>query len=128
MNPKDKIGSRKINFHLIPCEVLGEVSLAMLEGAKKYGQANWRKIGVQYSVYYDACLRHLMAWFEGEDIDPDSGLSHITKAIAGLIILRDSMFIGNAIDDRPPKLKEGWVKEMNKKAEEIINKHGSNIN
>ena len=122
-NPKDIISIKKIPFNLIPKNVLAEVSLAFLEGSRKYRAYNWRVAGVRSSVYLDALDRHLGAWLNGEDIDPDSGLSHIVKAIACLIILRDSMMIGNLNDDRPPSLKNGWVQELNKKAGEIIDKY-----
>ena len=122
-NPKDAVGTKKVPFSVISVPVLGEVGLAMLEGARKYGRHNYREAGVRASVYYDAMLRHMGAFWEGEDIDPDSGLSHVTKAIAGLMVLRDSMIKGNWVDDRPPKVKDGWVQELNKKAEEIIEKY-----
>jgi len=122
-NPKDAVGTKKVPFSVISVPVLGEVGLAMLEGARKYGRHNYRISGVRASVYYDAMLRHMGAFWEGEDIDPDSGLSHVTKAIAGLMVLRDSMIKGNWVDDRPPKVKDGWVQELNKKAEEIIEKY-----
>jgi hypothetical protein len=123
-NPKDAVGIKKAPVSTVPSQVTLEVGLALLEGARKYGRHNYRIAGVRASVYYDAVVgRHLAAWWEGEDIDPDSGLSHITKAIAGLVVLRDSMFIGNWVDDRPPKLKSGWVAELNKKAAEIIEKY-----
>src|SRR5271169_145688 len=126
-NPKDGIGIKKVPFSTIPGPVLGEIGLALFEGARKYRRHNYRVAGVRASVYYDACLRHLMAWWEGENLDPDSGLSHVTKAIAGLCVLRDSMLIGNWNDDRPPKIKEGWVQEMNKKAGEIIEKYPNGL-
>lgn len=122
-NPKDAVGIKKVPFSTVPAKIIAEIGLALLEGARKYGRHNYRAIGVRASVYYDASLRHLSAWWEGEDIDPDSGLSHITKAIAGLVVLKDSMEIGNWADDRPPKIKHGWVQELNKKAEEIISKY-----
>ena len=52
------------------------------EGARKYGRHNYRVIGVRGSVYYDATLRHVTAWWEGEDLDPERGINHISKAIA----------------------------------------------
>jgi len=122
-NPKDAVGTNKVPFSVLSLPVLAEVGLAMLEGARKYGRHNYREAGVRGSVYFDATFRHLGAWWEGEDIDPDSGLSHITKAIAGLTVLRDSMISENWVDDRPPKVKKEWVKELNKKAEEIIKKY-----
>lgn len=122
-NPKDACGTKKVPFSLIPENVIAEIGLAFLEGSRKYGANNWRVDGVRASVYLDALRRHLGAWQNGEDIDPDSGLSHLVKAMACLIILRDSMAYGNMVDDRPPKLKEGWVQELNKKAAEIIEKY-----
>src|SRR3990167_8047416 len=122
-NPKDSVGIKKVPFSTVPAEVIAEIGLAMLEGARKYGRHNYRIIGVKASVYYDAALRHLTSWFEGQDIDPDSGLSHITKALACLTVLRDGMIIGNWVDDRPPSLDENWIKELNSKAEEIIERY-----
>lgn len=123
-NPKDAIGCKKVPIHVIPFQVLNEVGLALLEGALKYGAYNWRIAGVRASIYFDAQVgRHLSAWLEGEDIDKASNINHITKAIAGLIVLRDSMIQGNWVDDRPPKGKQGWIDELNKKAEELIAKY-----
>lgn len=102
-NPKEAIGQSKPSLHHVPPRVLLEIAQAMMEGSKKYGIYNYRKAGVHFSTYYSSTFRHLISWFEGEDIDPDSGLNHVTKAIAGLIVLRDSMIEGNFFDDRPNK-------------------------
>ncbi len=122
-NPKDAVGVKKVPMSVVPCGPLMEIGLAMLEGARKYSRHNYRSAGVRASVYYDAALRHLMDWYEGTDIDPDSGLNHITKALATLVVLRDSMIKGNWTDDRPPKMEEGWLQELNQKAAEIIEKY-----
>lgn len=122
-NPKDAVGTRKVPFSTIPLPVLGEIGLGMLEGARKYSRHNYRVAGVRASVYFDATWRHLGAWWEGQDIDPASGISHVSKAIAGLIVLRDSMMQENWVDDRPPKTKnQNWVDDQNSKASEIIDK------
>ncbi len=99
-----------------------ELGVAMQEGAAKYGRHNYRVIGVRSSVYYDAAMRHLMAWWEGEDIDPDSGLSHVIKAVASLTVLRDAMMQGCNNDDRPPKSKP-WLAELNLKSETLCEKY-----
>lgn len=122
-NPKDSVGTKKVPFSTVSAPVIAEIGLAMLEGSRKYGRHNYRAIGVRGSVYYDACLRHLTQWWEGEDIDPDSGLSHITKALACLVVLRDAMILDKCVDDRPPKTKQGWVADLNKRAAEIIEKY-----
>ena len=104
-NPKDIIGIRKAPMSVVPANVLAEIGVGLLEGATKYGRHNYRVIGVRASVYYDAAMRHLMAWWEGEDIDSDPGsarLNHITKAITSLVVLRDAMMQEMLDDDRPP--------------------------
>ena len=123
-NPKDSIGIKKVSLSVLPAQVLMEIGLALMEGGRKYGVSNYRVAGVRASVYYDASMRHLMSWWEGQDIDPDSGLSHVTKAIAGLTVLRDSMLNDMCNDDRPPKVKNlEFICDYNKKAEEIIEKY-----
>lgn len=122
-NPKDSVGIKKVPFSTVPAPVIAEVGLAMLEGGRKYGRHNYRAIGIRASVYYDACLRHLTAWWEGENIDPDSGLSHLTKAIACLVVMKDAINLEKWSDDRPPKYPEGWAKELNERAKEIIEKY-----
>jgi hypothetical protein len=126
-NPKDSVGIKKVPMSVVSAPVIMEIGLAMMEGARKYGRHNYRVAGVRASVYYDAAMRHLMAWWEGEDIDPDSGLSHVTKALACLTVIRDSMLLGNWKDDRPPKHKDGWVQRYNSLAEEIINKYPDSL-
>ena len=121
-NPKDAVGVRKAPMSTVPSAVAMEIGLAMLEGGRKYGRHNYRAIGVRASVYYDAAMRHLMAWWEGEDIDPDSGLSHITKALSTLVVLRDAMINDKVFDDRPPPLPAGWLQALNVKAGEIIDR------
>lgn len=103
-NPKDNIGIKKWRqYCTIPTPVLWELGVAMLEGAMKYGRHNYRVAGVKASVYVDAAKGHIDSYWEGEDTDPDSGLHHITKAIASLVVLRDAMIQGMYKDDRPPK-------------------------
>jgi hypothetical protein len=122
-NPKDAVGTGKVPFSTIPAAVMAEVGLAMLEGARKYGRHNYRVAGVRASVYYDALLRHITSWWEGEDIDRDSGLSHIVKAIACLVVLRDSQMQENWVDDRPPPTPKDWQVKLNEKAKEILEKY-----
>src|SRR3990167_7386743 len=120
-NPKDAVGIKKVPLSTVSGPVLMEIGLGMLEGACKYGRHNYREDGVRASVYYDASIRHLFAWWEGEDIDLDSGINHIGKEMSCLSVLRDAMFQDKMRDDRPIKNKNPrWVQEMNKKAGEIL--------
>ena len=121
-NPKDAIGISKAPMSTVSAAVLMEVGVAMLEGASKYGRHNYRAAGVRASVYYDALMRHAMSWWEGEDLDPDSGMSHITKAIATLVVLRDAMIQGKFTDDRPPR-SAPFLPALNDTAAALLVKH-----
>ena len=99
-NPKDAIGSDKLPLHLWPETATVHGTLALLDGALKYGRANWRHDGARASIYYDACRRHLDKWFEGTTTDPDSGLHHLAHALASLAIILDAEAQGVLVDDR----------------------------
>ena len=100
INPKDAIGSDKLPLHLVPAHVIAGESLALLDGALKYGRTNWRVTGVRASIYVDACKRHIEAWFEGREADPDSGLHDLWHAKACLTIILDAQAAGKLTDDR----------------------------
>tara|TARA_B100000745_G_scaffold47461_1_gene28484 strand:+ start:226 stop:672 length:447 start_codon:yes stop_codon:yes gene_type:complete len=103
-NPKDAVGTKKPRFYSgLPANVTKEVTIGVMEGAMKYGRHNYRIAGVRASTYIDATIGHLLDYWEGQDIDPDSGLHHITKAIASLYVLRDAQMRNMCEDDRPPK-------------------------
>ena len=98
-NPKDAIGATKLPLHLWPTTASAMGCVAMLNGALKYGRSNWRKIGVRASIYYDACQRHLSAWFEGREVDED-GVPHLASALACFAIIVDAKAAGMLRDDR----------------------------
>lgn len=120
-NPKDAVGSTKVGLSNVSLPVLMEIAAGMTEGALKYGRHNYREIGVRNSVYFDATIRHLFAWWEGEDIDPDSGLSHVTKAMTSLCVLRDAQIRGKVFDDRP-RGTDGFIRELNDKVKAMIDR------
>lgn len=121
-NPKSAFGDAKAPLSTVPMPVMYELGAAFVEGALKYGRHNWRVIGVRNSTYYDAALRHINAWWEGEDIDPDSGLPHLVKAMACLAILRDAQRLDKVNDDRPPKHDEGWQKGIASRVSDLKEK------
>ncbi|KKN16024.1 hypothetical protein LCGC14_0979860 [marine sediment metagenome] len=122
-NPKDALGIKKAPLHCIPCGPLYELGLAMMEGGRKYGTHNYRAVGTRASVYYDAAMRHLTNWWEGEDIDSDSGLHPLIKVAACCVVMRDSMLMGNDVDDRPIKYPNGLdMNKLNEQAAKLIGK------
>tara|TARA_B110000046_G_C13008772_1_gene405686 strand:+ start:1475 stop:1903 length:429 start_codon:yes stop_codon:yes gene_type:complete len=123
-NPKDAIGIKKPPMSTVPLQVIHEVGVGMMEGAMKYRRHNYRIAGIRASVYYDATKRHLDYWWEGEDTDPDSGLSHVTKAICSLVVLRDAMINKKWEDDRPPSVNvAAHREEMQKIVDGLFEKY-----
>lgn len=118
-NPKDAVGIRKPRFFSgMSAHVRRLVGIGMLEGAMKYGRHNYRPAAVRASVYYDATNEHLDSWWEGEDIDPDSKLNHVIKAICSLYVLADAIVTGNLVDDRPPKTRD--ITEFKKELQPLV--------
>lgn len=102
-NPKTVYGVAKPPMHVIPPTALIHLGQAMANGKQKYGAMNWRDKKVTSSIYYDAAMRHLMAWWDGENNAEDSGVHHLGHAMACLAILLDAKSVGMLNDDRPTK-------------------------
>jgi hypothetical protein len=86
----------------IPPIAIMALGLAMQDGVNKYGRFNWREAAVTSSVFYDAMLRHLLAWYSGERTAPDSGVHHLAHLMAGAAILLDAEHNLVLNDDRKP--------------------------
>ena len=53
-------------------------------GIDKHGSSeDWRT--TEPRLHFDACLRHIEAYLNGEDTDSQSGLSHLAHAAANLM-------------------------------------------
>lgn len=72
-------GVKRARFDLIPIGPLTALAEHYGRGAEKYDNHQWRK-GYEWSKSYAALQRHLTAFWDGEDIDPDpamNGASHL---------------------------------------------------
>ncbi len=77
----------KAGVDQIPVEVLMEWGRVFTMGEKKYGRNNWR-LGTDWYEFYGSALRHLFAFWGGEDEDPESGLSHLAHALWNIGAIR----------------------------------------
>ena len=100
-DPKGEAGKLKAPMELLPPHSLTETAWVHGLGAAKYGRYNWRSNQVAASTYVSAIMRHLAAWHSGEDLDPESGRSHLAHIAAGCNILMDAQQHGTLVDDRP---------------------------
>lgn len=99
-DPKREAGNKKCPLGLIPATAMEETAWVHQLGSEKYGEYNWRDTGVNATTYVHAILRHLNAWREGEDLDLESGRSHIAHIGCCCNILLDAMMHDKMRDDR----------------------------
>ena len=94
--PGVKDDKGKLEFSLFPLDALRSITRILMwgayerprpDGSKGYGANNWEKVPNARRRYYDALLRHVTAWYEGETNDPDSGAHHLAHAGCCLVFL-----------------------------------------
>lgn len=83
---------------------LAGVAKVMGFGAAKYDAHNWRK-GIATSRLLGAALRHIFAYLDGEDLDPESGVSHLYHASCCLMFASEMKVTRPDLDDRYKKGK-----------------------
>jgi hypothetical protein len=89
----------KARIGLISDFALWQEARVMTFGAQKYAAHNWRG-GISWSRLIDACLRHIHAFNSGEDMDPETGLSHLAHARCCLGFLLEYTQTHKELDDR----------------------------
>jgi hypothetical protein len=82
-----KFDSKKLRYSLLPWDALTEVVKVLDYGANKYAVGNWEKVPEARVRYFDAALRHLLAWRGGETRDPESGHYHLAHAVCCVLFL-----------------------------------------
>lgn len=119
-NPKDALGIQKVSLGYIPGPAKVYMALGFQNGGVKYGNYNWREHKVLASVYTDAIERHVAKIIDGEWIDPESGIPHLSHLLASGGILADAYEAGCLINDLPssgptPRLLDYWNGELKTK-------------
>ena len=94
---KSDAGKRK--WSLLPIKPVSMIVEVLECGAEKYGEHNWRK-GADWGRYYDALQRHITAWWDGEDDDPEWGLHHLAHAGCCVLFLLYFVATKTGTDDR----------------------------
>lgn len=110
-DPKGQAGSLKAPLGLVPPHAMEQTAWVHKLGADKYGPWNWRETGVCASTYVNAILRHLNAWRDGEDLDPESGITHLAHIACSANILMDAEYCGKLQDDRNKRPTNGEDEE-----------------
>ena len=80
-----KYDSQKPKMNLLPPKAIVEISKVLTFGAEKYDAENWRKLDDLQNRYTAGALRHIFAHMDGEDLDPETNLSHLAHAMCCLL-------------------------------------------
>lgn len=81
-----KADKGKLELSLVNPELVKAVAEVRMYSTEKYGDSeNWRK--VEPKRYVDALYRHLLAYIEGNEVDEESGLSHLAHMACNLSFL-----------------------------------------
>lgn len=106
MSDNMKFDDGKPPLGLLPREFLEETAGVLAFGANKYSANRWRQ-GMEWQRLLDAALRHVNAFNDGEDLDPESGLSHLAHASCCMAFLITYQAKGHGDDNRykEPKVK-----------------------
>ena len=84
--PGIKYDEGKPDWALLPFKAVEDVVQVMTFGAKKYAKGNWKHIE-DPQRYLSAAMRHVAAYQDGEDLDPESHLPHLAHATCSLLFL-----------------------------------------
>jgi hypothetical protein len=85
-----KNDSGKTQWSYLPLQSIKSVIDVMTYGDKKYPAedgSNWKRVKNARKRYYNATMRHLTSWFDGEKNDPESGLHHLAHACSNILFL-----------------------------------------
>jgi len=84
-----KFDAGKPRMDLIPGVALTQLGAVLEYGARKYDEDNWKRHELADGAkrHYGALLRHLVAYKDGEALDPESGLHHLAHALANVVFV-----------------------------------------
>ncbi len=81
---------------------IGMISTAMEKSEKdgKYTRNGWKN-GCPITESMDSVMRHVTSFYNGEDIDPETGVSNLALAATNLFFMIENYnYYGEKIDDR----------------------------
>lgn len=81
-----RFNESKLQWSLVDYKSLEPMVRVLEFGAKKYDIDNWKK-GLDTLQVCESLLRHIYAFMDGEDIDPESGESHIGHMMCNTLFL-----------------------------------------
>lgn len=94
MEQGSRFNEGKLKWSLVPQSAFHPMVRVLEFGAQKYDAHNWKK-GLPVVEICESLKRHLDAFMEGEDLDPESGISHVGH------IQCNAMFLAWMLQNKP---------------------------
>ena len=82
-----KYDGEKLRWGLLPEDEIEDIVKVLTFGAKKYAPENWKFVPGRRWRYFDAVMRHLMAYKRGKKMDEETGLHTLSHALCCLLFL-----------------------------------------
>ena len=107
---KSAESATKPRLELLPSAALEQIAEVLTYGAAKYEANNWCR-GARGGRYFAALLRHVFAWWRGEDLDPETGMSHLAHAACCLLLpILILLWATESTEQRAKRLRSyGWT-------------------
>lgn len=93
-------GVKIARFDLIPAGPLYELACLYGVGALKYAERNF-EAGYEWSKSFGAMQRHAWLFWNGEDADPETGVSHMASVVWNAMAIMQFALTHPELDDRP---------------------------
>lgn len=89
---KEPVGKKydndKLRWSLLPLGALQDVVKVLEFGAKKYAPDNWKYVDQAEERYWNAAMRHIVAYKLESPTDSETGLSHLAHAVCCLLYIQ----------------------------------------
>ena len=82
-----KYDAGKRRWDLLPWHAVEDIVVVLEYGAHKYGDDNWRRVPHARGRYFAAAMRHMIAWWCGQECDTETGCSHVAHAACCMLFL-----------------------------------------
>lgn len=113
MQTGDRFNQGKLKWSLVDLDAFEDMVRVLEFGCVKYSAHNWKK-GLKVSEILESTQRHINAIARGEDIDPESGLSHAGHLQCNTMFLAYMLKYKPEMDDR--FIDENKKKDYNQKS------------
>jgi len=116
----DRFNTGKLRWGLVSWKALAPMVQVLEFGAKKYDDWNWTK-GLKYTEVCESLLRHVHAFMQGENNDPESKLTHVGHILCNAMFLSYMFLFKKVMDDR---FKDKNIEEIvDYRSKEEFDKH-----